>query len=452
VDKRWHLRSWRNAIAFQPPDYPDETVLERIVSRLADLPPLVSPEEVDHLKKQISEAALGKRFLLQAGDCAESFEKCTAKAINSRITVLQKMSLVLMHGSSLPVTTVGRIAGQYAKPRSNPEQTIDNQTLPSYRGDLINGHSFSVQSRTPDPERLLQGYGYASMTLNYIRTLKNGSLSKLKSSSAWQEPSLQKIPELFEPLQHIRQSINLAEQIQGAAISNNLYTSHEALHLYYEQALTRQHQGNWYNLSTHFPWVGARTAKPNTAQVEYLRGISNPVAIKISPTMEPQLLTQLIDKLNPQAELGKITLIPRFGLKHIQQLLPQFIETINQSGQPVLWSCDPMHGNTRSTSKGIKTRDVAAIKHELALSFDIHRQYNSNLGAVHLEVSGENVTECCGGFCQMTDQMLTSNYQSLVDPRLNSTQAMEIALFIKDQIASETKANVYLASENQQNS
>lgn len=442
----WHLRSWQNAIQKQQPDYPDQAALDKVLARLSELPPLVTPEEVDLLKQQLAEAAEGKRFILQAGDCAESFEKCSAEAINKQVKILQQMSLVLMHGFSTPVTTIGRIAGQYAKPRSSATETRNNVTLPSYRGDLINGQEFTAQSRRPEPQRLLQGYGFASMTLNYIRSLKKNTLSELKSAEAWQEPLLDKDPLAKERLSHIGKSINFLDQIKQSPISSELFTSHEALHLDYEQALTRQHQGQWYNLSTHFPWVGMRTAQPNSAHVEYLRGIQNPIAIKVGPSIDGDELLSLINTLNPACEPGKITLITRFGVNNLNQYLPPLIRKINESNQRVLWSCDPMHGNSRMTVDGYKTRDIEAIQKELAMTFQLHQQNGSNLGAVHLEVSGENVSECCGGVCQLNDAMLEHNYQSLLDPRLNRTQALAMTLFITHEISRQLKTPLHLAS------
>lgn len=425
---QWHLRSWQNAKQLQQPNYPDHQKLETILTRLSKLPPLVTPDEVDNLKHQIAEAAVGKRFLLQAGDCAESFANCSASSISKQVKILQQMSLVLMSGLSKPITTIGRIAGQYAKPRTTLVQTEGDLSLPSYRGDLINGQEFTAEARLADPERLIQGYGYSSMTLNYIRSFKQDTLTELSNPTSWHEPLMD--VESQQVLTNLGQSLSLMDQLQSDAISTELYTSHESLLLHYEQALTRQYQDNWYNLSTHFPWIGMRTAQANSGQVEYLRGINNPIAIKVGPDIEVSELLDLIATLNPQQELGKITLITRFGADHIQRCLPKLIEAIKKSKYPVLWCSDPMHGNSRMTKGRHKTRDISKIHKELSLAFDIHQQHQSILGAVHLEVSGDDVTECCGGLGKINEDTLSDNYQSLLDPRLNRLQSLETALLI----------------------
>jgi 3-deoxy-7-phosphoheptulonate synthase len=425
---QWHLRSWQNAKQLQQPTYPDHQKLETILTRLAKLPPLVTPDEVNQLKRQIAEAAAGKRFLLQAGDCAESFANCSAPSISKQVRILQQMSLVLMSGFSKPITTIGRIAGQYAKPRTTLVETHGKLSLPSYRGDLINGQEFSAQARQADPERLIQGYGYSSMTLNYIRSFKQGTLAELSNPISWHEPLLDE--ESQQILVNLGQSLSLMDQLQSEAISTELYTSHESLLLHYEQALTRQYQDSWYNLSTHFPWIGMRTAQSNSGQVEYLRGIENPIAIKVGPDIKVSELLELIATLNPQQESGKITLITRFGADHIQRCLPELIKAIKKSKHPVLWCSDPMHGNSRMTGGRYKTRDISQIHKELCLAFDIHQQHQSIIGAVHLEVSGMDVTECCGGLGKISEDMLSDNYQSLLDPRLNRFQSLETALLM----------------------
>ena len=433
---QWHLRSWQNAKQLQQPDYPDHQKLDTILTRLAKLPPLVTPDEVNQLKHQIAEAAAGKRFLLQAGDCAESFANCSATSISKQVKILQQMSLVLMSGFSKPVTTIGRIAGQYAKPRTTLVQTKGELSLPSYRGDLINGQEFSAKSRQADPERLIQGYGYSSMTLNYIRSFKQDTMAELSNPTSWHEPLFD--TETQQILTNLGQSLSLMDQLQSDAISTELYTSHESLLLHYEQALTRRYQDSWYNLSTHFPWIGMRTAQANSGQVEYLRGIDNPIAIKVGPDIEVSDLLELIATLNPQQESGKITLITRFGAEHIQRCLPALIIAIEKSKHPVLWCSDPMHGNSRMTRGRHKTRDITKIHKELCLAFDIHQQHQSILGAVHLEVSGEDVTECCGGLGKIEEDMLSDNYQSLLDPRLNRFQSLETVLLMTKTVKQQT--------------
>jgi len=440
---QWHLRSWQNAKQLQQPNYPDHQKLETILTRLAKLPPLVTPDEVEQLKHQVAEAATGKSFILQAGDCAESFANCSEASINKQVKILQQMSLVLMAGLSKPITTIGRIAGQYAKPRTTLIETKGDLNLPSYRGDLINGQTFSAEAREADPERLIQGYGYSSMTLNYIRSFKRNTLVELTIPSSWHEPLLD--TESQQLLSNLGQSLHLMDQLPSDTISTELYTSHESLLLHYEQALTRQYQDKWYNLSTHFPWIGMRTAKANSGQVEYLRGIENPIAIKVGPDIEASELLDLIKILNPQKEQGKITLITRFGANNIQRCLPTLIKYIQQSAQPVLWCSDPMHGNSRVTESNHKTRDIADIHQELNLAYDIHQQHQSILGAVHLEVSGEEVTECCGGLGKISEQQLDNNYQSLLDPRLNRFQSLETVLLLIKTFKQQ-KSNLHLVN------
>jgi len=348
------------------------------------------------------------------------------------------MSLVLVHGLNKPVIKIGRMAGQYAKPRSTATETIDGISLPSYRGDLINGAPFERNTRQPDPRRLLKGYSFASLTLNYIRTLVENKFADFSKMDSWDLDFVSHSPfadEYHQILAQIQNSLSLIENLsinQSAhSIKDKVYTCHEALHLHYEQALTRQDDsGQWYNLSTHLPWIGMRTAQLNSAHVEYMRGIANPVAVKISAACNPEQLIQLCKKLDPDNTPGRLLLITRFGNQKIAEHLPPLIKAIQAEGRQPLWCCDPMHGNTSVTSQGVKTRRFDAIIDELTQAFTIHRQLDSHLGGVHFELTGEHVTECIGGARGLTELDLKRAYKSLVDPRLNADQSLEMAMRI----------------------
>jgi 3-deoxy-7-phosphoheptulonate synthase len=437
----WHPDSWQALPLRQFPPYPDAAALGRATAELRRLPPLVTENEIDSLQQQLADAALGKRFLLQGGDCAESFADCTSERITSKLKILLQMSLVLLHGLNVPIVRVGRIAGQYAKPRSDENETRDGLTLPSYRGDLINAAEFSVAARTPDPQRLLTGYSLASLTLNYIRALTESGFTDLAEAEHWNLDFMAQSPRAAD-YQHIvdevRRAFALLQTVAGKPPRerSEFFTCHEALHLHYESALTRKagldhdKQGRWYNFSTHLPWVGMRTADRHGAHIEYLRGIANPVAIKIGPGMSAEELRPLCERLNPGRLPGRLTLIHRFGANRIGHHLPSLIEAVRQEGQPVLWCCDPMHGNTQLTTNGIKTRRFDDILGELEQAFAIHRGLGSILGGVHFELTGEAVTECIGGARGLDEADLDRAYQSLVDPRLNGEQALEMALAI----------------------
>lgn len=433
--QHWRLTSWQKKSATQQVDYPSIAELEMVVQELSSLPPLVTPLEIASLKTQLAAAAQGKCFLLQGGDCAESFSECNAQVITDKMRILLQMSLILIHGLQKPIVRVGRIAGQYAKPRSSENETQNNLTLPAYRGDLINAVEFSKETRTPDPWRMLQGYQYAALTLNYVRALVSGGFADLYHAEYWEldfakhskfAAEYHRIANsLRDSLRFIKTIGNLPEALRHV----DFFTSHEALHLFYEQALTREINNNWYNLGTHFPWIGMRTAQPDSAHVEYLRGIQNPIAIKVGPQMTPSHLKQLIELLNPNNESGRLTLITRLGAQHIQKYLPKMIDAVRSAGIQVLWSCDPMHGNT-TTADGYKTRKFDDILSELKQAFNIHRESNSILGGVHFELTGENVTECIGGARGLKEGDLKHAYKTLVDPRLNYEQSLEMAMLI----------------------
>lgn len=435
----WSPGSWQNYKALQQATYPDVDDLARVLRQLSQLPPLVTSWEIQSLKEHIAEAQAGRSFMLQGGDCAENFDECTSPLITNRLKVLLQMSLVLVHGLQMPVLRVGRFAGQYAKPRSSDEETRDGVTLPTYRGDLVNSIEFTPEARRADPNRLVQAHSSSALTMNFVRALVDGGFADFHHLEYWDLNWVQHSPlaEEFRRLsESIGNSLKFLETISGQAAGSlrrvDFFTSHEALHLHYEQALTRQvprHWG-WFNLSTHFPWIGMRTASLDGAHVEYFRGIRNPLGIKVGPGMTQEWLSGLLETLNPDREAGRIVLIHRMGEKGIEELLPPLIKAVQDNGNPVLWICDPMHGNTESTASGIKTRRFRKIMHEVELAFDIHRDCHSRLGGVHLELTGENVTECTGGARDLSDEDLKRYYKSTVDPRLNYEQSLELAMLI----------------------
>lgn len=435
----WRPDSWRSRPALQMPTYPDPAALAETLAELGTLPPLVTSWEILALKQQLAEAQEGKRFLLQGGDCAENFADCTAPTITSRLKVLLQMSLVLVHGLHLPVIRVGRFAGQYAKPRSSDTETRDGVGLPSYRGDVVNRPAFTAEARVPDPRRMLTAHACSAMTMNFVRALIDGGFADLRHPEYWNLGWVDCSPlagEYQRMVTSIGEAVNFMETLAGGQMHNlnriDFYTSHEALLLPYEQALTRQvpRQPGWFNLGTHYPWIGVRTAAVDGAHVEYLRGVRNPIAVKVGPDATPDQLLRLIDALNPGDEPGRLSLIHRMGAARIGTALPPLLEAVRREGRRVLWVCDAMHGNTETTHNGYKTRRFDNILHELELAFDLHAAAGTHLGGVHLELTGEDVTECIGGARELTEQDLERAYRSTVDPRLNYEQSLEMAMAI----------------------
>jgi 3-deoxy-7-phosphoheptulonate synthase len=442
----WTPGSWRAKPALQQPAYPDAGELESVLEELARMPPLVTPWEIEALKSQLAEAAAGRRFLLEGGDCAERFADCDAEIIIDKLKILLQMSLVLVQGSRRAVIRVGRFAGQYAKPRSEEHETREGVTLPSYRGDLINRPGFTEAERIPDPQLLLRGYGCAALTLNFIRALVKGGFADLHHPEYWDldwARSSPLAPEYHRIVSHIAESLQFLENVLGIHAGEiervDFFTSHEGLHLAYEEAQTRRdgRSGRWYNLSTHFPWIGMRTCDPEGAHVEYFRGIANPIAVKVGPAMTPDTLLRLMDILDPNNEPGRLTLIHRLGAGRIAACLPPLIRAVREAGRTVLWCSDPMHGNTRRTGNGIKTRRFDEILSELEQSFDIHAAAGGRLGGVHFELTGEDVTECVGGARGLAEADLARHYLSEVDPRLNGEQALEMAMLIARKMSAE---------------
>lgn len=435
----WSPDSWQSRPAQQQPIYPDATALAKSVAALSHLPPIVVSWEVEALKDHIASAQRGERFILQGGDCAETFDDCQSDAIARKLKILLQMSLVLLHGMKMPIVRVGRMAGQYAKPRSADTETRNGVTLPSYRGDNVNRPGFTAEDRVPDPTLLLRGYERAALTLNFVRALIDGGFADLHHPENWDLDFVRHSP-LSDAYSKIVNSISDAldffEALSGNAIHEtnrvDFYASHEALVLHSEQAQTRfiPRQRKWYNLSTHWPWIGMRTAALDGAHVEYFSGIANPVAVKIGPAMTVEWLQGLVAKLNPTNEPGRLAFIHRMGAKEIAARLPPLIDAVRATGSPVLWVCDPMHGNTESSSNGLKTRRFDNIVAELEAAFAIHRAAGSYLGGVHFELTGDDVTECTGGARGLTDADLQRAYKSTVDPRLNYEQSLELAMRI----------------------
>lgn len=436
----WSAASWRNFPAKQLPDYEDEAKLDQAVAKLKYLPKLVVADEVDLLLDQLKEVAQGKRFLLQGGACAERFLDCNSKLIENQLKVLLQMSLVLTWGAKIPTVRVGRMAGQFGKPRSQPKEVVDGKEIFTFKGDNIN--SFNPDDRTPDPDRLVQGYFHAAATLNYVRSLLNGRFASLHTVNKWNLDFIQNDDgqnsnkELFEKyglmVTRMKEALRFMDAC-GMPTTNelqtvNLFSSHEALVLPYEEALTDS--DSRYNHGAHFVWIGDRTRQLDGAHVEYCRGIKNPIGVKVGPSMPVQDLVPLIKKLwpEPEAAPGRITLITRFGSDKVESMLPDFVKAVQEARLPVVWSCDPMHGNTVTTSSGLKTRSFDRVIHELRSTFEIHSRLGSRLNGVHLELTGENVTECTGGIVGLQEQDLKTNYTTYCDPRLNYAQSMEVAL------------------------
>lgn len=447
----WRPDSWRKRPVVQVPDYPDKEVLKRVEEELSSYPPLVFAGEARHLKAQLADVAEGKAFLLQGGDCAESFAEFHPNNIRDTFRVLLQMAVVLTFAASCPVVKVGRLAGQFAKPRSSNTETLDGLELPSYRGDIINGPAFEEEARIPDPNRMLRAYSQAAATLNLLRAFAQGGYANLMSVHRWnldfvsQSGAGEKYRELAD---RIGEALNFMEacginpndvrQLQGT----DFYTSHEALLLGYEQALTRVDSttGDWYDTSAHMLWVGDRTRQVDGAHLEFLSGISNPIASKVGPTTEVDDLLRLIDKLNPENEAGRLTLITRFGADKVEEHLPRLLRAVQAEGRKVVWSCDPMHGNTQKATGGLKTRPFDRVLKEVRQVFACHRAEGTYAGGIHLELTGQNVTECIGGAVAITEDSLSSRYHTHCDPRLNASQSIELAFLLAEALKEERDA------------
>ena len=441
----WKKDSWKDYKMLHIPKYEDLDQLDTVLNTLQDFPPLVFAGEVRSLRKSLGEVAEGNGFLLQGGDCAESFSEFHADNIRDTFRVILQMAVILTSGTNLPIVKVGRMAGQFAKPRSSPTETKDNQELESYRGDIINGIEFDKTLRRPNPERMLKAYSQAASTLNLLRAFADGGYADLRYVNSWNMGFIKSGPEYerYRKLANkIQESLNFMEAL-GVTSDNTpqltkteYYTCHEALLLPYEEALTREDSttGDIYDTSAHFVWIGDRTRFENSAHVEFCSGIKNPIGIKCGPTLDHDELIKILDKLNPDNSSGRITLICRYGREKVQDHLPALIKRILDEGRVVVWSCDPMHGNTVKSSDGTKTRPFENILNEVKNNIKIHNSEGSWFGGIHLEMTGQNVTECTGGIDDISESDLKDRYHTHCDPRLNANQAIQLAFLIADEL------------------
>ncbi len=443
--KDWNPSTWIDKEIKQQPIYPDKDELVKVEDTLSKLPPLVFAGEVRNLKRDLKAAAEGNAFLLQGGDCAESFAEFNADNIRDTFKVILQMAVVLTFSGGCPVVKVGRMAGQFAKPRSSDTETKDGITLPSYRGDIINDIAFTKEGRTPDPQRMIRAYNQSAATHNLLRAFARGGLADLHQINKWNLGFI-KDNQLDNRYKTLTDKITEALAFMDACGINSqntpnikqttLYTSHEALLLNYEKALTRKDStsGDWYDCSAHMLWIGDRTRDVDGAHVEFLRGVKNPVGVKAGPTMSTTDLIKLCDVLNPENEAGRLNIIVRMGAEQIGKYLPKLIKAVEREGKNVLWSIDPMHGNTIKTSNNYKTRVFDNVLKEVERFFEIHKAEGTYAGGVHLEMTGQNVTECVGGVGDITEDKLSSRYHTHCDPRLNADQALEMAFLIADML------------------
>ncbi len=447
----WTPDSWRQKPVLQVPAYPDSAALARAEARLATFPPLVFAGEARDLKTHLGDVARGEAFLLQGGDCAESFAEHGADHIRDFFRVFLQMAVVLTHGASKPVVKVGRVAGQFAKPRSADTETVDGVELPSYRGDIINGIEFTPEARIPDPERLVMAYRQSAATLNLLRAFASGGFANLERVHEWTVgfmkgsnwfPAYEDVAQKIDGAINFMRAMGITADNTPALRETKFFTSHEALLLGYEEALTRQDSitDEYYATSGHMLWIGDRTRQPDGAHVEYFAGIKNPIGIKCGPSLSNEDLLQLLDKLNPNNEAGRITLIGRFGADKVREHLPRLIEAVKDSGHTVVWCCDPMHGNTIKANNGYKTRPFDLVLAEVKAFFEVHREMGTYAGGIHVEMTGDDVTECVGGVSAVTEASLSDRYHTHCDPRLNASQALELAFLVAAEIAGQNPA------------
>ncbi len=439
----WSPDSWRSKDIRQVPEYPDKALLAAAETQLKTYPPLVFAGEARQLREELAEVAAGRAFLLQGGDCAESFAEFHPDNIRDTFRLLLQMSVVLTFAASRPVVKVGRLAGQFAKPRSEPTEKQGETELPSYRGDCINGMEFSQEARTPDPDRMIQGYNQSAATLNLLRAFAQGGYADLNKIHRWTLGFLENSPigeryrdlagRISETLEFMR-ACGLTPENARQLRETNFYTSHEALLPNFEEAMTRVDSttGHWYDTSAHMLWIGDRTRDPDEAHIEFLRGVGNPVGCKAGPSQEPSDLLRVIDSLNPKNIPGKITIITRMGSDMVETRLPALVRAVQSEGREVVWSCDPMHGNTIKSGNGFKTRPFDRVREEVERCFDVHHAEGTYLGGIHLELTGQNVTECVGGAQAITEARLGDRYHTHCDPRLNADQSLELAFLIAE--------------------
>ena len=444
----WAPDSWTRHEARQLPTYPDAAALTAATDQLATFPPLVFAGEARNLTASLAEVAAGKAFLLQGGDCAESFAEHSANNIRDTFRVILQMAVVLTFASKLPVVKLGRMAGQFAKPRSTDTETIGGVELPSYRGDNVNDIAFTAEARAPDPQRMIRAYSQSAATLNLLRAFAQGGYANLHQVHRWTHDFMGRSPwskKYAETADRIGEALEFMaacgidpETVPQLA-QTHFYTSHEALLLQYEQALTRQDSltGDWYDTSAHFLWIGDRTRFEGSSHVEYLRGIGNPIGIKCGPSLKPDALLRMLDTLNPGRVPGRMTLITRYGYDKIEANLPRLVRAVTREGHPVVWSCDPMHGNVVKAANGYKTRPFDRILAEVRGFFAVHRAEGTHAGGIHAEMTGQNVTECTGGAVDVTEQSLADRYHTHCDPRLNASQSLELAFLLAEMLNEE---------------
>ena len=452
MGKKWLPGNWRNKPILQVPEYPDQVKLEEVEKTLSGFPPLVFAGEARALKRSLAKVAVGEAFLLQGGDCAESFKEFHPDNIRDTFKVLLQMSVVLIFGAACPVVKVGRLAGQFAKPRSGDIEKIDGVELPSYRGDIINGIEFNEKKRTPDPDRMIRAYNQSASTLNLIRAFAQGGFADLHRVHQWNMGFVadDAISERYKDMaMRLDEALNfmaacgLTPETTPQLQETDFYTSHEALLLKYEEAMTRIDSltGEWYDTSAHMLWVGERTRQLDSAHLEFLRGIANPIGAKVGPTTDMDYLMRLIDLLNPNNEPGRLTLISRMGADKIEDALPALVRKVKNEGRSIVWSCDPMHGNTVKASNGYKTRHFNEIIREVEGFFAVHNAEGTHPGGVHFELTGQDVTECVGGAQAITEADLSSRYHTHCDPRLNARQALELAFVFADRLKADRTQN-----------
>lgn len=441
----WSPTSWREKPILQQPTYPNQGELQSVLDELKNYPPLVFAGEARSLKNQLADVANGKAFLLQGGDCAESFSEFKASNIRDTFKALLQMAVVMTYAGGLPVVKVGRLGGQFAKPRSSDTETFDGITLDSYRGDIINGVDFTSEARTPDPQRMIKAYNQSAATLNLLRAFASGGLADLHQVHKWTLDFAHQgeVSKKYEALaEEIGKSLTFMEacgvtsKTYRTLRETDFFTSHEALLLPYEEAFTRQDSltGDWYDTSAHMLWIGDRTRQLDGAHVEFLSGVNNPIGVKAGPSMDPEDLVRLVNKLNPNNEAGRLNIIVRMGANKVAEGMPKLIRAIEREGMKVVWSCDPMHGNTIKSSNNYKTRPVDSVLTEMKQFFQVHKAEGTFGGGVHLEMTGKNVTECIGGSFVVTEEDLSSRYHTHCDPRLNADQALELAFLIADSL------------------
>jgi 3-deoxy-7-phosphoheptulonate synthase len=444
--KNWTKSSWKEFTALQQPNWPAEAAVDKVLANLSTLPPLVFAGEIRSLKQLLAKAVTGDAFLLQGGDCSENFSHVTAPNIRETLKVLLQMAVVLTYAGGKPVIKVGRIAGQFAKPRSSDTEIIDGLELPSYRGDMVNCPEFTPESRIPNPKYMLKGYNMAASTLNLLRAFTRGGYGSLQRVQAWNQEFVAHSPmgrsydRLAKQISHairFMETIGIASQTPQIE-QTQLFTSHEALLLQYEEALTRMDTitGDWYDCSAHMLWIGERTRQVDGAHIEFLRGVHNPIGLKLGPTYDLDDVKRLVDVLNPDNEAGRLTIITRLGMNKVEKALPPLLREMKKEGFNIVWSCDPMHANTYTAKSGLKTRNFNDILSEITCFFETHWSEGTIPGGIHLEMTGDNVTECTGGAHNIVDEELARNYLTSCDPRLNAEQSLEVSFQIADMIRS----------------